>query len=86
MKISEDQIRRSVDYLRTAPREPASRAHPLPAVSDEFLERVRTALAAVPDVRPDRVEAARELMAGNLPDSTKLAEKLIGRVLSDRLR
>lgn len=87
MKISDEQIRRSVEYLRAAPKDvqPSSR-HRSPAVSDELLARVRVVLESVPDVRPDRVEEARALVADSLPDAETVAEKLIGRVLSDAVR
>ena len=54
------------------------------AVSPEFLEFVRARIAALPDTRDDRVAAAWEVLEGDV-SSTAVAEKMIGRLISDDL-
>jgi hypothetical protein len=86
MMISEEQVRRAVDYLRTSGEytEPAERVADPEAI--ELVDRVVEALRGLPDVRDDRVEHARLLLRDALPSSDELASKLIGRVLSDSIR
>ena len=86
MMISDEQVRRAVDYLRTSD----EYDRPLERVTDpkaiELVDRVVEALRELPDVRLDRVEHARELVRDALPSSDELARKLIGRVVSDAIR
>ncbi|MHB8761393.1 MAG: hypothetical protein ACYC6J_03235 [Coriobacteriia bacterium] len=86
MMISDEQVRRAVEYLRKA----ESNAVSLPSGSDpaaaEIVDRVVESLKEVPDVRVDRIAHARLLMAEDLPSADELASKLIGRVLSDSVR
>lgn len=86
MMISDEQVRRAVEYLRTSDAYTVS----LPSESDssakELVVRVVESLRELPDVRPDRVEHAKLLMAEDLPSAEELAAKLIGRVVSDSLR
>ena len=86
MMISDEQVRRAVDYLRTSD----EHDRPLERVTDpkaiELVDRVVEALRELPDVRLDRVEHARELVRDALPSSDELARKLIGRVVSDAIR
>lgn len=86
MMISDEQVRRAVEYLRTSDAYTVS----LPSESDpdarELVGRVVESLNELPDVRSDRVEHAKLLMAQEFPTADELATKLIGRVVSDSLR
>lgn len=86
MMISDEQVRRAVDYLRTSDEyvEPAERVADPDAI--ELVDRVVEALRQLPDVRDDRVAHARLLVNDAFPSSDELASKLIGRVLSDAIR
>lgn len=87
MIISDEQVRRVVEYLHTPDaydsRTPAS---PLDHSSSELVDFVVRELNALPDVRADRVAQAREMLTGHIPTSEIVAGKLIGRVLSDSIR
>lgn len=87
MIISDEQVRRVVEYLQTSDEQSQ---HPATAHADdcsvELVEKVVREVSRMPDVRGDRVEQARAMMALNPPDSDLVAGKLIGRVLSDSLR
>lgn len=53
------------------------------AVPDGVLE----AIHALPAVRSDRLDEARSLVAaGSYPDADVLAQKMVGRIVCDRLR
>jgi hypothetical protein len=49
----------------------------LHGVSPEFAERVRMAIAAMPETRPERIELARAVMAFNPPSAKKIAEAIL---------
>ncbi len=49
----------------------------LHGVSPEFAERVRMAIAAMPETRPERIELARAVMAFNPPSAEKIAEAIL---------
>ena len=59
MIISDEQVRRAVEYLRTSD-EYEGGGYGDAAVSQEFVTRVTEALEEVPDVRTERVAEARE--------------------------
>ncbi|MDO8847947.1 MAG: hypothetical protein Q7W51_06140 [Coriobacteriia bacterium] len=86
MMISDEQVRRAVDYLRN------SDEYPVPVRADAdpaalaLVDRVVEALREIPDVREDRIAHARVLVDQALPSSEELASKLIGRVVSDSIR
>jgi len=86
MMISDEQVRRAVEYLRTSD----EYSEPVRAEADpdaiDLVDRVVEALRGVPDVRDDRVAHARILVNAALPSSDELAVKLIGRVISDAIR
>jgi len=86
MVISEEQVRRAVEYLRTSdeyrPAPAASHRH----ASPELVERVATHVAEMPDVRADRIAHAMALVAGPLPDSSELAAKMLARYAADSIR
>ena len=86
MMISDEQVRRAVDYLRNSDEYPVSvRADADPAAL-ALVDRVVEALREIPDVREDRIAHARVLVDQALPSSEELASKLIGRVVSDSIR
>jgi len=51
-----------------------------------LVKRVLEEVDSLPDVREERVAAARALLDSDLPDSEELAAKLIGRAVSDAIR
>jgi len=88
MIISEEQVRLAVEYLQTP-----EGAHPADiglsgseAISPELMLKVQTVCAQLPDTRDERVEHARDMVAGTHPSSSEVAEKMIGRIISDSLR
>jgi hypothetical protein len=84
MKISEEQVRLAVEYLQTSDEEPG-RSIP-DGVSPEILERARSIVETTPDVRADRMDSAREMLDGVGPSSSEVAQKMIGRIISDSIR
>ncbi len=86
MIISDEQVRRVVEYLQTAAEQCTLDEHGgcvrLPA---GFLEEVRAIVETLPDVRADRIEEARRRLAA-MPPPDEIAAKLIGRVISDCIR
>lgn len=85
MMISDEQVRRAIEYLRTSDAylEPQ---HLSTDAESALVGRVVEALGELPDVRAERVAHARLLMEERLPSSDELASKLIGRLLSDSVR
>lgn len=87
MIISDEQVRRVVEYLHTPDHitdSPPAAGHVDP--SADFMRLVMCELQTVPDVRADRVAEAREMLLTDIPASDVVAGKLIGRVLSDSIR
>ena len=86
--ISSEQVRQALHYLQASGDITDSRcsADPFPEVSEALLEQIRFSLESVPDTRQDRVDHARAMLDGPSPSSSELAEKIIGRLLSDALR
>ena len=85
MIISEEQVRRALEYLQTTEKAPAAPGSPGGGVPEELIERVRDIVAATPETRDDRVERGREMIAGGV-SSSEVAEKMIGRIISDSIR
>ncbi|TDB39845.1 MAG: hypothetical protein D9V44_02560 [Actinobacteria bacterium] len=87
MIISDEQVRRVVEYLHT-PEEYSARGRTavLASPSAELVDLVIRELGELPDVRADRVQQARELIGAEILTSDMVAGKLIGRVLSDSIR
>jgi hypothetical protein len=85
MIISDEQVRRAVEYLRT-PNGHTGRHQGRAAVAEGLLRRISEELDRLPDVREDRIREAQERCMACPPDATLVAEKLIGRVLSDAIR
>jgi hypothetical protein len=87
MIISDEQVRRALDYLQTSYESRGESVNQADVgVSLEFLERVRQQIALEPEYRDERIEQARVLLSGTGPTRSEVAEKIIGRVLSDALR
>lgn len=87
MIISEEQVRLAVAYLQdTESGGRAATGHEASGLTPEFIERVRSIMDAMPDTRADRCEHARAIVDGQGPSSVEVAEKMIGRIISDSLR
>jgi hypothetical protein len=85
MIISDRQTELALLYLRhQQTSERIRRATSRAAVRPEFLELVRDHIASMPDTRDDRMIAAWEVLDGDVT-STAVAEKMIGRLISDEL-
>ena len=83
--ISDEQMLRVAECLKAETAPPASptpHVQPDPALVAGIVEM----LAVMPEMRHDRIEHARQMIDGHMPDSDVLAAKLVGRVLSDSLR
>lgn len=83
--ISDEQMRRVVQCLSgdsavMAPSAPAQKPDP------SLVAGIVDMLCEIPELRHDRIQHAREMIDGHMPDSDELATKLVGRVLSDSLR
>lgn len=91
MMISDEQVRRAVEYLQTSGEYWTcdswettvldSRALP-----EDLMRRVNELLASMPELRDDRVDEARHFLEDPLPGAEELASKVIGRILSDSIR
>lgn len=55
-------------------------------VPEDLLARVHEVLSEVPETRADRVEQAKNDLAGGLCTSDDVAHKIIARLISDSLR
>jgi hypothetical protein len=86
MIISDEQVRLACEYLHHNSGQPAFPIHPHVAASPELVERVRVSLAGIPETRHDRVEEARAMMATDAPSCDVIAQKMIGRIISDSIR
>ncbi len=86
MIISEEQVRLALEYLQSEQSGDERATLGESDVSPELVERVRDALADIPDTRADRVESARVALEGDGIASSDVAAKLIGRVISDSIR
>jgi hypothetical protein len=82
MQPTQDQVRRSMQALRAAP--PVVDG----ALGDAIVpEAAHREIAKLPAVRADRVAQARAFLAsGDELTSEELAEKVVGRLVCDRLR
>lgn len=86
MIISEKQVQLALQYLHTPQAAGTTPAATPESVSPELLARVREELERIPDMRQDRVAEAREWLAAEDADSGAVAEKMIGRIISDSIR
>lgn len=88
MIISEEQVRLAVEYLQTSDGEDIATIDRARAgsVSPELMQKVLAMCATLPDTRDERVEHARGIVAGDQLSGSEVAEKMIGRIISDSLR
>lgn len=88
MIISEEQVRLAVEYLQTSEggHTAAIGLSASEAISSELMLKVQAVCAQLPETRDERVEHARDMVAGTHPSSSEVAEKMIGRIISDSLR
>ena len=87
MIISDEQVRLALAYLHTPGGSSGDLAvHPVAGVTPEFVERVRRAIAESPETRSDRMAEARALLTSKEPSSRQVADKMIGRMISDSIR
>ena len=85
MMISDRQARLALDYLRrNQVHRRVRRASDQADISPELFERVMVAISQAPDLRDERIAAAREVVEGRIPAEC-VAEKMIGRLISDDL-
>lgn len=85
MMISDDQMRRVEQCLSCRPASTPSSV--LSQKPDPLLVAgIVDMLCGIPELRHDRIEHARQMIQGNMPDPDELAAKLVGRVRSDSLR
>jgi hypothetical protein len=83
MIISDDQARLAARQLTHSG---ASGPVTLPRISDELMKAAIDAVQAAPEVRQDRVDAARRHLDAGPVDSHDIACKIISRIVSDSLR
>lgn len=86
MIISHEQFELVAAYLRAAPAQPAEAAGTSVTLTAELSERVRSSVDSAPEVRKERVEEARRHLEQGGFSSSDVAEKMIARALSDKLR
>jgi hypothetical protein len=86
MIISDEQVQKALEYLQKPKGTQPALATPDSADASELVDRARDVVASTPEVRDDRVEHAREALAEGEPSSTDVAEKMIGRIISDSIR
>ena len=83
MIISEQQARLAARYVEPPV---AWTHHAYPAVSPELLSEIIFVVESTPEMRPDRVEEARERLSTGVPGSQQIAEKIIARAICEGLR
>lgn len=86
MMISDEQVHRVVQSLRTQQAVSAPVRVATPSADPNLVAGIVDMLCCTPDLRQDRIESAKRLVNGAMPGSDELAAKLLGRVLSDSLR
>lgn len=88
MIISSQQVRLAAAYLQDTQRGLAAAPYEAgsSAVPAELVAKVRETVALLPDTRDDRVEQGRLHFEGPWPSGSEVAEKMIGRIISDSIR
>ena len=89
MQPTNEQVERSLAALRGAPPLADVAAAGVAVHLDESAvpREVDEVLSHMPDVRVDRVaEARRRLESGDTPSAQELADRMLGRLVCDRLR
>ncbi len=83
MQVSELQVQRSLEALADPARRPVGSPHDLSGLPVGLVER----LSGTPAIRHDRVEEARHhLETDGPPTAEALAQRMVGRLVCDRLR
>lgn len=84
MQPTDVQVERSLEALRTGDVAPVGSGG---AVVAEVPDAVHEVLASAPEVRSERLEAARRRLDGGVvPTDEELARRMVGRIVCDRLR
>ncbi|MHB1135500.1 MAG: hypothetical protein ACYCXR_10070 [Coriobacteriia bacterium] len=83
--ISDEQMLRVAECLK-AEKAPTSTTTRHDQPDPTLVAGIVDMLAVMPEMRHDRIEHARKMIDGHMPNSGELAAKLVGRVLSDSLR
>lgn len=88
MMISREQVGKAFQYLRTpAGSVAATKCVSAPdPVSPEFLTHLHAVIDNYPDTCEDRIARGKAFMAGQGASSDEVAEKILGRMVSDSLR
>jgi len=94
MKITDEQIRLALEYLRAPDTHRSVVRHQAESEPDsdsdgdlrDLVKRVLDELESLPDVRDDRVAEARTLLEGDLPGADAVAARLIERLVADQVR
>jgi anti-sigma28 factor (negative regulator of flagellin synthesis) len=84
MIISDEQAREVAEHLRQRQGFSVAQAHR--DIDPEVLKRAMQAAFSAPDIRDDRVAAAREHLRSGTFDPETLADKLLSRMMGDSLR
>jgi hypothetical protein len=84
MNISDEQVRKAIEILKSGHYGDAGVDGC--GVNPDVLERAMRVVAAAPETREDRVEAARWMLAEHPPTSDEVAAKMLSRMVSDTLR
>jgi hypothetical protein len=85
MMISDRQAQLALDHLRrTRVARRVRQAGDRADITPELLDRIVAAVMEAPDLRKDRLDAACEIVEGRVP-AMRMAEKMIGRLISDEL-
>ena len=83
MQVTELQVQRSIEALTGHERDPGVRLHDPSGLPVGLVER----LSGTPAIRHDRVEEARHhLETDAAPSAEALAQRMVGRLVCDRLR
>lgn len=85
MMISDEQMLRVAECLK-AEMAPTAQSTSSSGPDSALVAGIVDMLAVMPEMRHDRIEHARQMIDGHMPNSDQLAAKLVGRVLSDSLR
>ena len=86
MMISNKQAERVLDEVRSGSLADPDDAQEVHEISSELEERIRSVIDLVPEIRTDKVAAAREHLVEGSISSHAVAVKMIHRVLSDSIR
>ncbi len=83
MIISEQQALLAARYVEPPV---AWTHHAYPAVPPELMREIILIVESTPEMRPDRVEEAKERLSTGVPGSEQIAEKIIARAICEGLR